>query len=154
MTDDRDALRAWLELLGAANELKKSIDARLRDAFGVSISRFDVLAALDRAHPGGLRAGDLSSRLRVTEGNTTQVTARLVRDGLVCRTMSQSDGRVAIFRLTRKGRRLFAEIAQRHRIWVAEAFSGLGAEQVATFRVLLEKLRLPAEFADGRRDAA
>jgi DNA-binding MarR family transcriptional regulator len=68
--------------------------------------------------------------------------------------MSQSDGRVAIFRLTRKGRRLFAEIAQRHRIWVAEAFSGLGAEQVATFRLLLEKLRLPAEFADGRRDAA
>ncbi|MEE2692188.1 MAG: MarR family transcriptional regulator [Pseudomonadota bacterium] len=151
---DRDALRAWLDLLAAAGALKKSIDAKLRDGFGLSISRFDVLAALDRAGAGGLRAGALSARLKVTEGNTTQVTAPLIRAGLVRRAASDKDGRVAIFRLTAKGRRLFAEVADTHRRWVAEAFSGLDADEVAAFRTLLGKLERDALAAGARKDAA
>jgi DNA-binding MarR family transcriptional regulator len=150
MSDDRDTLRAWLELLAAANGLKKSIDARLRARYGLSISRFDVLAALDRAGDEGLSAGRLSSRLRVTEGNTTQVTAPLIRDGLVGRAASKDDGRVAILYLTRKGRRLFAEIAEQHRRWVAEAFSGFTPADVASLRALLAGISV----ATARKDAA
>ena len=83
----------------------------MRARFGLSISRFDVLAALDRAGDAGLTAGALTSHLKVTEGNTTQVTAPLIKDGLVRRTVSREDGRVAIFQLTRRGQRLFDEMA-------------------------------------------
>ncbi len=140
MKDGRDALRAWLALLGASNALKKSIDARMRSQFGLSISRFDVLAALDRAGKGGLSAGALSSHLKVTEGNTTQVTAPLIKDGLVRRMTSPNDGRVAIFALTRRGRRLFAAMAEANRGWVAEAFAALTPAQIATLRNLLHAL--------------
>lgn len=152
--DDRNALRAWLDLLTASNAIKKSVDTAMRQEFGVSISRFDVLSALDRAGPEGARAGDLSQRLMVTEGNITQVTAPLIRDGLVKRTPSREDGRVAIFRLTKKGQRLFAEMAEEHRQWVADAFSEFSSSQIATFRRLLGKLNLPFEIGETGKDAA
>src|SRR5262249_27516661 len=86
-----------------------------------SISRFDVLAALDRAGEDGLTGGGLSQRLRVTEGNTTQVTAPLIEAGLVRRSVSPSDGRIATFQLTTKGRARFAPMAADNR-WRAAAF--------------------------------
>jgi DNA-binding MarR family transcriptional regulator len=142
--DGRDELRAWLALLAAANSLKKTLDGRMRARFGLSIARFDVLSALDREGEAGLAAGALSARLKVTEGNTTQVTAPLVRDGLIRRSASATDGRVAIFRLTKKGRRLFAEVAEAHRLWVIEALSPLAPGQVSTLRNLLHALNHPS----------
>lgn len=145
MSGDRDALRAWLDLLAAASAIKKSVDARLRQRFGLSISRFDVLAALDRAGRGGLSAGALTARLRVTEGATTQVTAPLVEAGLVRRKMSRVDARVAIFQLTKRGQRLFTQIAEEHRRWVGEAFAALTPMQISNLRRLLGALQLPLD---------
>lgn len=136
-----NALRGWLSLLSAANALKKTVDARLRAEFGVSISRFDVLAALDRAGAQGLRAGALSQQLMVTEGNTTQVTAPLVRDGLVARRQDKKDGRAAIFTLTRKGAALFAEMAAAHRGWIEEAFENFSPKELESFRQELGKIK-------------
>ncbi len=150
---DRDALRAWLELLSASNGIKKFIDTSLRREFGVSISRFDILSALERAGADGLRAGDLSQQLMVTEGNTTQVTAPLIRDGLVKRAPCTEDGRVAIFRLTRKGEKLFREMAAENRLWVADAFSTLSENQLKSFRRLLGMLSLPGDNAGARNRA-
>jgi len=154
VNDILDAVRAWLQLLRIAGGLKKSMDARLRGRFGVSISRFDVMSALERAGADGLRAGELSQRLRVTEGNTTQVTAPLIRDGLVKRITDREDARVAIFKLTKKGETLFAEMAEEHRRWVAEAFSGLSSAQIDSMRKLLDKIAIPADAANSGKDAA
>jgi DNA-binding MarR family transcriptional regulator len=154
MTRDREALRAWLDLLGAAHAIKKMIDQRLRERFDLSISRFDVLSALDRAGPEGLRAGALSQRLMVTEGNTTQVTAPLISAGLVERAQSPEDGRAAIFRLTRKGRSLFARMAEDHRRFVREAFARYSAGDIETLRALLAHLNFPDDRPIRKRDAA
>lgn len=154
MNESRDALRAWLRMLATAGALKKSIDARLRAQFQVSISRFDILSALDRAGPEGLRAGALSQRLMVTEGNTTQVTAPLVRAGLVRRSTDPGDRRVVIFKLTRKGQRQFTEMAESHRQWVSDAFSSLSPAELNELRRLLDALTLPANAANTGKEAA
>lgn len=158
MSNADNALRSWLALLNAANILKKSVDARLRNEFGLSISRFDVLAVLDRAGPAGLRAGALSQHLMVTEGNTTQVTAPLIRDGLVARRQDKKDARVANFRLTKKGERLFAEMAKAHRRWIDEAFDGFSPAQLESFRRQLGKINphgpRAKESGGKERDAA
>lgn len=145
MSGGRESLKAWLALLGAANAVKKAVDARLRERFGVTLARFDVMAALERAGAEGLRAGALSERLMVTDGNTTQVTAPLLRDGLVERRASAEDGRVAIFRLTRKGRARFHEMAAAHRQWIAGAFAALTGPETEALRALALRLRVPAD---------
>lgn len=141
MSADLDALRAWLAMLSATNVLKKSIDARMRERFGFTLSRFDVLAALDRAGEDGLNGVNLSAQLKVTEGATTQVTAPLIRQGLIRRDVDPTDGRAAIFRLTPKGRRAFSAMAEQNRLWVDEAFAALSPAQLASLRRLLAALR-------------
>lgn len=145
MKPGRETLRAWLALLSAAERIKKDIDARMRSRFGLSISRFDVMAALDRAGEAGLTAGELTSHLKVTEGNTTQVTAPLIKDGLVRRTVSANDGRVAIFALTKRGRRIFDEMAEINRAWVAEALAPLTLAQISSLHALLNTLNHPPQ---------
>jgi DNA-binding MarR family transcriptional regulator len=140
MTDGRDTLRAWLSLLNTSNAIKKSVDAQLRARFGISISRFDVMSALQRRDPEGLRAGELSRQLMVTEGNTTQVTAPLIRDGYVERRTSPKDARGVIFSLTPKGRSLFNAMAVEHKQWIQDAFAQLGAGDLAKLRSLLDQL--------------
>ena len=154
MSRDADTLRAWLGLLKASNSLKKSVDTAFRNDFGLSISRFDVLAALDRAPESGFRAGELSQLLMVTEGNTTQVTAPLIRDGLVKRMKDTVDGRVAYFSLTRKGRNVFDSMAAQNRLHIADALAELSRDELTTLRELLGKIRIPLRDADEGKDAA
>lgn len=142
MSEDRNALRAWLDLLAAANAIEKGLDSMFRREFGLSLSRFDVLSALDRAGKDGLRAGDLTRKLLVTDGATTQVTASLIRDGLVKRTPCPDDGRAAIFTLTRKGEKLFQKMASIHRGWVNDAFIGFTPSQIESLRNLMKKIDL------------
>lgn len=153
MTDDREAVRAWLALLGASRALEKAVDAGFRNRFGHSISRFDVLSALDRAGSAGLRAGALTERLMVSDGATTQVTAPLIREGLVKRAADPDDGRVAIFSLTRKGERIFADMAAEHRVWIDDAFAALTPAQLKTLRRLLSEIQ-PEKIARSKRSAA
>ncbi len=140
MTDGRDTLRAWLTLLNTSNTIKKSVDAQLRSRFGISISRFDVMSALERRDPEGLRAGELSRQLMVTEGNTTQVTAPLIRDGFVERRTSPHDARGVIFSLTPEGRSLFNAMAAEHKEWIHDAFARLSAKDLSDLRALLDLL--------------
>lgn len=147
MTNARDALLTWLALLTTTNTIKKAIDAQMRQRFGVSLSRFDVLAALDRAGSAGATAGELTAWLKVTEGNTTQVTAPLIAAGFVDRATSPMDGRIAIFRLTADGQRLFDRMAGENRTLVMDAFTDLSEDDVAGFRTLLEGLRDPTPSA-------
>ena len=151
--ESREAVRAWLALLNASRGLEKAVDAGMRTRFGHSISRFDVLSALDRAGAAGLRAGALTERLMVSDGATTQVTAPLIREGLVKRAADPNDGRVAIFTLTRKGEKIFADMAAEHRQWIDEAFAALTPAQMKTMRRLLADID-PAKIARSKRTAA
>lgn len=153
MSDDREAVRAWLGLLEASQGLKKAVDTGFRSRFGHSISRFDVLSALERAGAEGLRAGALTERLRVSDGATTQVTAPLIREGLIKRIANPDDGRVAIFTLTKKGEKVFAEMAAAHRAWIDDAFAALTPAQMKTLRRLLSQIS-PEAIARSRKDAA
>lgn len=154
MTDDREALRTWLALITSTERLKKSVDTMLRSEFGVTLSRFDVLAALSRAGDDGLRAGALTQKLKVTDGNTTQVTAKLIADGLIRKVSDPADGRVVIFRITKKGARLFDKMAARNREFVSGAFSQLSAPQLRAMRDLLNKMTPVGNGVESDKDAA
>ncbi len=148
-TPQRDAgdkleLRAWLRLLGAVNRVEGALRGRMRRAFDSTLPRFDMLAQLARV-PEGLSMGDLSRRLMVSNGNVTDVMARLEKDGMVRRTPSPADRRTVKARLTDRGEKAFREMAEPHGEWVAALFSGLTREELATLIVLMDTLRASLE---------
>ena len=115
-------LRLWLRLLSCANLVEAQIRRRLREQFGTTLPRFDLLAQIERA-PDGLTLGEISRRMMVTNGNVTALATSLLADGLVERRPHASDRRAQTLRLTPRGRREFKRQSAAHESWVAELFA-------------------------------
>jgi DNA-binding MarR family transcriptional regulator len=116
-------LRVWLRLLSCANLISAEIRRRLREEFDVTLPRFDLLSQLYR-EPEGLRLGELSRRLMVTNGNLTGLVDRLVEEGLVIRETVTEDRRAILVRLSKRGERSFAKMAVANESWLGELFAG------------------------------
>lgn len=124
----RTELRLWLRLLTCANMIEAEIRKRLRERFGTTLPRFDLMAQLERA-PDGVLLGELSQRMMVSNGNVTGLVERLTQEGAIERLASERDRRAVRVRLTAQGRRHFARMARAHSDWIAELMAGLPPPQ-------------------------
>lgn len=147
--DDHEALRVWLRLLTCTNIVESQLRTRLRNTFESTLPRFDLMAQLDR-HPDGLKMSELSRRLMVSGGNVTGLTDQLVAEGLVERRDVPGDRRAYAVRLTRLGRRVFAQTAAEHERWVVELLGGLRPAERRQLYALLGELKssIPASRSD------
>jgi len=135
-----DALRLWLRMMTCTQLIEKRVRDGLREQFGTTLPRFDLMAQLERASEG-LKMNELSRRMMVTGGNVTGITDQLVTEGLVERLDVAGDRRAWRVRLTPRGRQQFNEMAQQHEGWVVEAFAALGDREVAQLHKLLGKVK-------------
>ncbi len=138
--DDHRALRIWLRLLTCTQLIEKRVRAGLREQFGTTLPRFDLLAQLER-HPEGLKMNALSRLLMVTGGNVTAIVDQLAKEGLLERLDEPADRRVFRIRLTRAGERSFAEMARAHEEWVVELLAGLSRREHEELLKLLAKVK-------------
>ncbi|HEY7460085.1 MAG TPA: MarR family transcriptional regulator [Xanthobacteraceae bacterium] len=138
--DHKDELRLWLRLLASTTLIEREVRRRLREQFGVTLPRFDLMAQLDRS-PQGMTLGELSRRMMVTNGNVTGLAERLVTEGVVSRRRAANDRRAHLVRLTDKGRRQFRKMAKAHERWIAGLFAGLSKREVDELLTLLGKAK-------------
>ncbi|MEY8839037.1 MarR family winged helix-turn-helix transcriptional regulator [Cribrihabitans sp. XS_ASV171] len=120
----RQRLRLWLQMLKATRHVEASLRERLREGYGTTLPRFDVLATL-HSRPEGMRMSELSQHLVVSNGNVTGLVDRLVAEGLVERETQQSDRRAFVVRITGKGRTLMEEMTASHLAWIDELLSNV-----------------------------
>ncbi len=139
-TDDHHALRLWLRLLTCTQLIERAVRARLRDRFGTTLPRFDLMSQLWR-YPGGLKMSELSQHLMVTGGNVTGIVDLLERQGQVERAAEPADRRAYRVRLTRAGRKSFGEMARAHEDWIVEMLGGLSRREHAELYRLLAKVK-------------
>ena len=136
----KERLRFWYRSFRAVTAVEREISARLRERFGVTLARFDLMAHLFAA-PDGLTMGELTRRLLVSGGNTTGLVERLRREGLADREVDALDRRIYRVRLTPQGRALFEEMAEEHEAWVNQIFEGLDATELRQATDLVDRLR-------------
>jgi DNA-binding MarR family transcriptional regulator len=132
-------LRLWVRLLRTVRPIEIELRRRLQREFGVTLPKFDVMAALARKE-SGMTMTEVSRFLMVSNGNVTALIDRLVADGLVVRMANAQDRRATLVRLTHKGLNLFAGMAAAHERWVEEILAGFGPEQSETLIGLLDGL--------------
>lgn len=137
--DDHSALRIWLRLLTCTQLIERRVRSGLREAFGTTLPRFDLMAQLER-HREGLKMNELSRLLMVTGGNVTAIVDQLEKEGLVERG-EPDDRRAWLIRLTASGRKTFAEMARQHEQWVVELLGGLSRREQDELLKLLAKLK-------------
>ena len=124
---EKQRLRAWLKMLKATRSVEAQVREKLRIGFGTTLPRFDVMAALHRFE-GGLKMSELSSALRVSNGNVTGIIERLVADGAVLRVPVAGDKRATLVLLTKNGRDQFTAMADAHRRWISDIFRHVSAD--------------------------
>jgi DNA-binding MarR family transcriptional regulator len=134
--DHHASLRLWLRLLSCSTRIEDTIRQRLREQFGITLPRFDLMAQLER-EPQGLTMGALSRRMMVTGGNVTTIVDQLEREQLVQRHTDVADRRSYTVCLTVSGQAAFARMAAAHEAWVIELFAHLSdSEQQQLHRLL------------------
>ena len=138
--DHHASLRLWLRLLSCTTLIEDTIRSNLREDFGITLPRFDLMAQLER-HPDGLSMGELSRRIMVTGGNITSIVDQLENEKLVIRLMSEADRRSYTVRLTLAGRQAFTRMAQAHEQWVVQLFVDLSERQQSQLHSLLGHLK-------------
>ena len=131
-------LRLWLRMLTCVNGISGEIRRNLRRDFKVTLPQFDMLAQLQR-EPDGLRLGELSRRMMVTNGNLTGLVDNLVAAGFVVREAVPGDRRVQLIRMTKAGATLFAHMAATHERWLVELLQDVDR---ATLGALITSLGL------------
>ena len=129
-------LRLWLRVLKVSRIMERELRERLRVEFDTTLPRFDVMAALYRAEKG-LNMGELSSVLRVSNGNVTGIVERLVSEGLIVRVPVEGDRRAMLVHLTESGSTHFSTLAAAHEGWVSELLGGIDAQEAAKLATLL-----------------
>ena len=135
----KQKLRLWIRLLRASRAIEVELRERLRVAFGVTLPRFDVMAALARKQ-AGMTMTELSRYLMVSNGNVTGIIDRLVSEGMVARSRHAGDRRATFVRLTPKGQQQFAIIAKAHEGWIAEILAGVDTAEAESLIALLSAL--------------
>ena len=138
--EDHSALRIWLRLLTCTQLIERRVRSGLREEFGTTLPRFDLMAQLER-HPEGLKMNELSRLLMVTGGNVTAIVDQLEKEGLVERLEDSADRRAFRIRLTRSGEKGFTEMARAHEQWVVELLAGLTSRERDELLKLLAKLK-------------
>jgi DNA-binding MarR family transcriptional regulator len=123
----KSELRLWLRLLSTTTLISAEIRRNLRRSFNITLPQFDLLAQLER-EPNGLRLGELSQRMMVTNGNITGLVDKLVEQGFVVREPSPDDRRAMNVRMTKAGASMFGVMAKANEQWMMALFSEVSAD--------------------------
>lgn len=112
--------KAWTEVL------------KTRD---LSPAQFNVIATIG-GQPS-LTQRELSQKLLVTEGNSSQLLAHLERRDLIER---RAAGKEKLLHLTPRGQALFDDLVPAHEDWLVEQFAALTTEEQLELGGLLRRL--------------
>ena len=146
LSASKEKLKLWLAILKTSRSIEAEVRERLRCDFQTTLPRFDVLAALYRS-PTGLKMGDLSAALKVSNGNVTGIVERLVQEGLVLRIPVEGDRRALLVCLTQKGCEHFSEQAVTHEGWIEEMLTDISLERATQLQNLLTQVEQSIENA-------
>jgi len=106
--------RFWLQVLKVHRLIFDDLNSALLSGAGLSIAKFDVLAQLYRFRDG-LSMSELSTNLKVTNGNVSGLIARLQKDGYVTKTVAPGDRRSFRAAITQEGLEVFQKALLLHR---------------------------------------
>jgi DNA-binding MarR family transcriptional regulator len=132
-------LKMWLRLLHVNRAAESHMREFLRVKHHTTLPRFDVMAALYRNRKR-VTMSELSRMLLVSNGNVTAVVDRLERDGLVRRSVSDTDRRTIFAELTPEGFRQFEVLAVGHEHEVNTLFDALTEPELETLTTLLKRI--------------
>lgn len=122
--DQVSSLKLWLKLSACTSMIENELRGRLRVTYNTTLPRFDLLAQLNGSE-NGLRMGELSARLMVSNGNITAISNQLQKEGLIYKHTDDNDRRSTYLSLTEEGAELFSKMNESYIEWIDQLFDKL-----------------------------
>lgn len=134
-------LEAWSTFLRAHARVVRELERELQAEQSMALSDYDVLVQLAGAPGRRLRMSELADRLLLSRSGATRLVDRLVADGLVARTLCESDRRGQWAELTDAGRDRLRRATPTHLRGVATHFlDRLSADELTALETMLGRL--------------
>ncbi len=133
-------------MIGNSSRLSLELNRRMKQELSLSLAKYEVLVAIDRAEGGEITMSDLSRELFVSNANMTGMTTRLQKDGLVEKRSRPTDRRIYSVVLTERGAKKLEEASVKHSLWIRELFSSIDADEVESVNSFLDKVDDQAEL--------
>jgi DNA-binding MarR family transcriptional regulator len=130
-----------------ASRLSRELAGVYEARFGISIPEWRVIAHLSQNRNVSVR--EIHERVDMDKAKVSRAAARLETIGVIEKKVNGEDRRLVELRLTKKGRKMFAEIEPLALAYEREVLSALSQNERATFRAVVDKLlnRPPARTA-------
>jgi len=94
----------WLRLVQSVASVEAELGKVLQDRYGLGLSDYRALEALERAPKSELRMQELAAHLHLNQSSVSRMVERLERGGLTVRDLCPDDKRGVYTVLTDKGR--------------------------------------------------
>ncbi|MCC3860344.1 MarR family winged helix-turn-helix transcriptional regulator [Pseudemcibacter aquimaris] len=132
--------RLMNRMIGNSSRLTQELNKRMKQEFSLSLAKYDVLMAIERAEDGEITMSNLSRELLVSNANMTGMTSRLQADGLVEKKTMPSDRRIYSVALTEEGRTRLEQAIEKHGIWIRELMDCIDSDEVNFMNSFLDKM--------------
>lgn len=127
----------------ASNAVSGRIVLEYRARFGLSVPEWRVMAILGNS--GAMTQRDLTSRTLMDKVAVNRACKVLEERKLAERAPNEHDGRSHLLTLTDAGRAMYDEIMPLARKMEMQVFAGFSDDELAQFRIMLDKVREQAE---------
>lgn len=127
---DQRQLKLWVRMLASSTRVVQILNKRMKEHTPLTLAKFDVLVAIDRAPGGVITMSELSRMLLVSNANTTGMVSRLMKDGLVEKWALPTDRRVYSVAMTSEGRKILKHAIAIHKGWVDELLGSIDKDKV------------------------
>lgn len=140
--------RLWVVLARAHGALASYVEQCIATE-GLCLSDFMVLEVL--LHKGPMTISEIGAKVLLANASMTAAVDRLEEKLLVIRRSSDSDRRIRMVELTKRGRALISDLYARHVRDIEAVTNVLTAREQDQLRSLLKKLGLAAADASKQR---
>lgn len=108
--------------------------------YGLSHQQYNVLRILKGSYPETLNLGQVKAKMLDRMSDTSRIVDRLVKSGLVSRSIDSKDRRIAKIKITDKGIKLLKEMAKEE-LNLDNLAGHLSEDEAFHLSELLDKLR-------------
>ena len=130
-------------VLGRAAKAIERVDRDSIADAGLNFSDFSIMEAL--LHKGPMPINSIGEKVLLTSGSMTAAANRLEEKGLITRIQDPSDGRCFYLHLTKRGRRMIADVFDEHSQNSEKIAAVLNSEERSELVRLLKKIGLHAQ---------
>jgi DNA-binding MarR family transcriptional regulator len=139
ITEHDPRLGSWRAFLQAHARVARRLDEELRAEHDLSVAEYDALLNIAEAPGRRIRMRQLAERVVLSKSGVTRLIDRLVADGLVERSVCESDARGAEAVLTDAGLRRLRSASRTHLRGIADHFIDvLDEDQLETVGVAMQ----------------